>query len=433
MKKHQDRRKRKEEQNKLLEQVTLNGDPEKTDVNSSECNGQKEELEDSDSDAEQTIVEKKDTNSNVKSNDLFDKSLSLFLQQARAKSETEHQSDIAKHLPRSQQLEYKRLKRKLQQMSTKNKLKRTKDVIDENKKITLTNGVSKQIEMSRNKPTINDPPVLKTTECASVLQHFSDISDKQLNHVGRVQEKGKYEELTPLMTRVSEAQNARDKAQTQVKQLINDLRIARAALTSTHQTYSVLMQQLVKAKANIDKRLDGQELKNNKTNKIPAICTSTPKKTTFQESPCELSSIDQNVVVQPVVVQNQVNTDVNQTLIVAVNNCDKDKEEATETAVQRMDIEENGGDDNQEEKAEEQEVPVSVTIVDKPSQEYTGILTYTSPLDHMQEKLPGDPLLVLCPYDLLGECRDPDCRLKRSSATLLHLLEFPPTTNQSAN
>lgn len=71
----------------------------------------------------------------------------------------------------------------------------------------------------------------------------------------RVQEKGKYEELTPLMTRVSEAQNARDKAQTQVKQLINDLRIARAELTATHHTYSLLMQQLVKAKANIDKRL----------------------------------------------------------------------------------------------------------------------------------------------------------------------------------
>lgn len=133
---------------------------------------------DSDSDAEQTVeTEKKDTNSNVKTNDLFDKSLSLFLQQARAKSETEHQSDIAKHLPRSQQLEYKRLKRKLQQMSTKNKLKQSADVLDENKKMKLTHVTSKRIA-SRGKPTVNGAAaVLKTTE-----QHFSDISEK---HVGR--------------------------------------------------------------------------------------------------------------------------------------------------------------------------------------------------------------------------------------------------------
>lgn len=312
MKKHQNRRKRKEEQNKLLEQVTVNGEQDKTDVNSSVCNGQKEQVEsivpdvpegeqnpiisksetedikqtntqviienndkivnndivnirdnnnkhidededilramlltsiskkiaskkdnlenqqktelkqtlplpnhvaipatkktveknhviipsapinriiinvnsDSDSDTEQTVVEKKDTNSNVKANDLFDKSLSLFLQQARAKSETEHQSDIAKHLPRSQQLEYKRLKRKLQQMSTKNKLKQTTDLIHEDKKMKLANVTSKGI-VSRSKPTVNGAPVPKTTESTGVLQHFSDISEKQVNNVGR--------------------------------------------------------------------------------------------------------------------------------------------------------------------------------------------------------------------------------------------------------
>lgn len=67
--------------------------------------------------------------------------------------------------------------------------------------------------------------------------------------------KGKYEELMPLMSRVSEARNARDKTQTEVKRLINNLKIARAQLTANHQEYTVLVQELVKAKTDIDKRL----------------------------------------------------------------------------------------------------------------------------------------------------------------------------------
>lgn len=120
-----------------------------------------------------------------------------------------------------------------------------------------------------------------------------------------------------------------------------------------------------------------------------AICSSTPNKTAFQDSPsCELSRIEQQVVAQPPVeVQSEVSAGVNQTEVVVVNNCDKDKQQGTETGEQRMDIDEN---DNQEEEKEETVVvvPVSVCVVEDKSrqEEYTagGILTYSSPLDHME-------------------------------------------------
>lgn len=67
--------------------------------------------------------------------------------------------------------------------------------------------------------------------------------------------KGKYEELTSLMMKVSQAKTVRDKAQTEVKKLINDLRNARIKLTTTHQTYTMLIQQLLQAKAELDERL----------------------------------------------------------------------------------------------------------------------------------------------------------------------------------
>lgn len=95
--------------------------------------------------------------------DIFDKSLSLFLQQARAKTEeekTKHQSDIS-HLPRSQQIEYKRLKRKLQILSTRmkpvnsSKLRKTTGP-DENKKVFNGNFNSKYVAKATEKTHKDD-------------------------------------------------------------------------------------------------------------------------------------------------------------------------------------------------------------------------------------------------------------------------------------
>lgn len=72
----------------------------------------------------------------------FEQDLSKLLKEARIKSDKQQQSDVSRHLPRSQQIEYRRLKRKLQQLSKKNShLKFAKLNTNENKHVKL-NSVS---------------------------------------------------------------------------------------------------------------------------------------------------------------------------------------------------------------------------------------------------------------------------------------------------
>lgn len=108
-------------------------------------------------------------NSDVKkpTENRFEQKLSSFLREARIKSE---QSDISKHLPRSQQLEYRQLKRKLYQLTKPKLLKaRRTDNADENKRLTrLTmNSVSrKNLLLTRTKflnPDARSPK--KLTSC----------------------------------------------------------------------------------------------------------------------------------------------------------------------------------------------------------------------------------------------------------------------------
>lgn len=67
--------------------------------------------------------------------------------------------------------------------------------------------------------------------------------------------KGKYEDLAPLMAEISNALKTREKAQSLVKKLITELDFARNELTTSHQTYTGLVQKLVKSKESIDNRL----------------------------------------------------------------------------------------------------------------------------------------------------------------------------------
>lgn len=89
--------------------------------------------------------------------DMFDKNLAIFLQQARAKTEDKHhQSDISR-LPRQQQLEYRKLKKKLNLLTSQLKPASVSKVIknsacpDENER----NIKNKYVVASNNKITPN--------------------------------------------------------------------------------------------------------------------------------------------------------------------------------------------------------------------------------------------------------------------------------------
>lgn len=88
-----------------------------------------------------------------------------------------------------------------------------------------------------------------------ILLRCLSAEDNRIECVRRLQMKGKYEDLAPLMAKISDALKAREKAQSLVKKLINELDFARNELTTSHQTYTGLVQQLMKSKESIDKRL----------------------------------------------------------------------------------------------------------------------------------------------------------------------------------
>lgn len=106
---------------------------------------------DSDSDEFLPDSKKQSVKADRPKSDMFDKNLALFLQQARAKTEAKHHHSEISRLPRQQQLEYKKLKKKLNLLTSQLKPVSVSKVIthpDENERVVASN----------NKNTSNLPP-----------------------------------------------------------------------------------------------------------------------------------------------------------------------------------------------------------------------------------------------------------------------------------
>lgn len=121
---------------------------------------------DSESDTNVVTKKKKTEIKSTEKNNAFEQNLTNFLKEARIKSEMQQQSDISKHLPRSQQLEYRHLKRKLQQLSKLKLHAKLKKDGDENKQIRLN------IATKKNSKFINN-------------QENSSVGGKKLNNADR--------------------------------------------------------------------------------------------------------------------------------------------------------------------------------------------------------------------------------------------------------
>lgn len=250
----------------------------------------------------------------------FEQKLSSFLKEARKKSE--QQSDISKHLPRSQQIEYRHLQKKLQQLSKLRMHARLmKNEPDENKRI-VSKKSSRTKFINPNQQT-NGRNINNVDRWTNPLVFLSSFSGNAF-FICRLNVKGKYEGLAPLMLKVSQAKTARDKAQSEVKRLINELRNARIKLTSTHQAYTTLVQKLLHEKAELERLVKCDKMRNIRNvnvsiamylllknllcsqNKLPCsepvvqgedkICTSTPYKNKPEVAACEISQIPSETV-----------------------------------------------------------------------------------------------------------------------------------------
>lgn len=69
----------------------------------------------------------------------------------------------------------------------------------------------------------------------------------------RLQMKGKYQELEPLLKKINEVSVVRKRYENELKKLLEDLGKTKAKLNTSHQSFKYLVQELVKKKEMIDK------------------------------------------------------------------------------------------------------------------------------------------------------------------------------------
>ncbi|XP_031339179.1 uncharacterized protein LOC116167793 isoform X2 [Photinus pyralis] len=291
-----------------------------------------------------------------------------FLKQQRAEAEEKvkkketslNKSDdslmdksVLKLLPRSQQLEYRQLKQRLINARKKNKLRRSSQRVSESKR--------EQTPVVKKVPKVssNNSPIIKVTKSVQERKNTQSstnlqktLNELQIRKNGRLQMKGKYRSLGVLLHKINQASNVRSQYEVEVKKQLHELQKLRIKLATSHENFTNLVQQLVREKQVIDQRTY-------KIVKAPAPVTvpvtSTPKSTT--------KSIVQNSVPIP-----------------------------TPT----IEIEKELLEPND----------VTKVFVKEPD----AMPKYISPLDNRDGIGINDPLMTLCPYDVLGTCKDKECQ-----------------------
>ncbi|KAK5643285.1 hypothetical protein RI129_007130 [Pyrocoelia pectoralis] len=267
---------------------------------------------------------------------------------------------VMKLLPHSQQLEYKQLKQRLINARKRNKLRRPSQRISESKRDqaqVITKKVPKvKIDTSASSTTSNikvtkSVQERKNTQSSTNLQ--KTLNELQIRKNGRLQMKGKYRSLGVLLHRINQASNIRRQYEIEVKKQLHELQKLRVKLATSHQNFTNLVQHLVKEKLVIDQR----------TYKIiktpaasPAPVTSTPKQVTKDK-------LHQFVPTSP--------KSTTQTEMVLL-----EPNDVTKVFVKESDV----------------------------------IPKYISPLDNRDGIGINDPLMTLCPYDVLGTCKDKECQ-----------------------
>ncbi|XP_022903941.1 putative autophagy-related protein 11 [Onthophagus taurus] len=286
---------------------------------------------------------------------------------------------VVKLLPKSQQREYQMLKQKLLNAKRK-KLRKTSTKLVTNNNINgnKVNNCAIQTVKSGSNGVTNGP---KIDGNRTILQ--KTLENLHVKKSGRFQMKGKYKALGPLLQKVNQASLDRQRCEVTIKTLLGELQKARDKLHVTQQNYSNLLVKLKKAKNAIDRGAALRKTKETFETKVKVLeenKTSTPIKN----------------------VNSAKSTDK-----VTANGA-----ELIEIDVSTINISAPTG--NREQVNQEVEMEMEKEIKKDPEEH----IKYVSPLDTNNSEQVYDPLIMYCPFELFGVCKDPECQFNHCSSKL---------------
>ncbi|XP_056637302.1 putative leucine-rich repeat-containing protein DDB_G0290503 [Diorhabda sublineata] len=306
-------------------------------------------------------------------------------------------------LPKTKQLEYQRLVQKLKNAQKKSRIRKPL--------IRGCEGATSQRKNCLQK--INGPEPNKIFDFkqeARTLHNILKGMQKQQN--GRLQIEEKYVILTPIIRKINETTTERKKYDQEVKRLVAELAETRRKLQETHKNFSECVKELFVKKNEIDK---STSVPNEKGSKVPV--TSTPNKSELPLVPIDIT-VDgtPNISKTPNLKANEICQDLNTFKAAEIEGDAIDDTKLTIQATKEKHIvfkidgvEVENNVDAKINKFSKVENDIESGDPSDVNNKFETFPNYVSPLDNVQRKNNYDPFVIMCPYDINGNCRDPEC------------------------
>lgn len=316
------------------------------------------------------------------------------------------EKSAVKLLPKNKQLEYQRLLQKLKNAQKKPKVRKPSFRGSEGGSSQRKNCHQKVNGTESNKE-------LDIKHEARTLHNILKGMQRQQN--GRLQIEEKYVILTPIIRKINETTTERKRYDQEVKRLVAELAETRRKLQETHKDFSECVKELLTKKEEIDK---STSVPSKNGSKIPI--TSTPNKPKLSVAPLDLSTVDGTPnVSQTVDIKSSDNgnsQDLNTFKAIEIVGDNIDDTKLTIQVTKEKDIvfkidgvevvndvdvknDELINGENDGNPRDPSDVP---NIFEK-------LPNYVSPLDNVHRNNNYDPFMIMCPYDIDGNCRDPEC------------------------
>ncbi|KAJ8951663.1 hypothetical protein NQ318_012204 [Aromia moschata] len=274
-----------------------------------------------------------------------------------------------KLLPKVKQIEYHKLLQRLKNAEKRPRVRRLSSKTGETKTVSVASK-----KLVRTKVALN-----KQVNASQKVEQSADIRMEV-----KTLHKTLKEMQAPRNGRINDASVERKKCDEDVKRLFEELAAAKKRLVECQKNFSTHVRELIGRKEAIDK--SSKDIK--PSEKPKAHFTSTP----IKGKPPLLESFEASSV--PSTTPNQSidppkGTEVDKAVI--VNPLAMDREEEI------MDVPFNPGDPNDIDKIY--------------CKQKSSLPKYISPLDKVKKVLTAtdDPFSIVCPYDVDGNCRDPEC------------------------
>ncbi|EFA02148.2 DNA mismatch repair protein Msh3 [Tribolium castaneum] len=360
----------------------------------------------SDSDSDEEIEPKPSAPQAPKKTDLnvISSNVEKFLKEQRAKFESENkkrfkivnndksilEKSAVKLLPKSQQLEYQQLLKRLRNAEKTKKARKINVQKTEPAKVAseCVPKASVEVTVTPEKVQVEVKPQTNGERSDSekrkrIINELTTLQktlkEIKMQRNGSLQIKSKYQTLTPIIRKITVTSNERKKQEQRIKTLMRDLNEAKTNLSKSHEKFSSLVKELIDKKAQLDKSYDNRKKENGSldSNKNALPVTSTPIKAADVGDEATISTF----------VSSSTN-----------NECE-DMDVCNSDEADQIDI----VDPNDIDQIFKRQTPIKSSVPE-----------YVSPLcfNNYERYSHVDPLGIMCPYEVNGSCRDVDCTYK---------------------